>query len=136
MKYPNHNRSQCTSKKEPIHGRIDSKTSKDSFRSYQTPYNRCIKEDPVTRACPRTVRRKEFILAYVLNSSQQPPCHCNVDCSCQDRSYKLASGHMQCRMHQQLYHSRSLKNNDTKVGSADLKLRPENFVDSHPFGHF
>lgn len=65
VQYPN-DWSYCTSKEEPVPGTIVSKRSKYTFRSCQTPYHGCIKENSVIWACPRTIRMR-IIHAYILN---------------------------------------------------------------------
>ncbi|WRX30951.1 hypothetical protein QQP08_023438 [Theobroma cacao] len=50
-------RSQGTSKEEPVQSGVVSKRTEDPFWSNQTPDNRCIIEDSVTRTCPGTVGR-------------------------------------------------------------------------------
>lgn len=58
MQQPNQHWSQCANEKEPVEGWVVSQIPKYSSGPYQTPDDRCIIEDSIAWACPRTIRRK------------------------------------------------------------------------------
>lgn len=59
--------------------------------SNQTPYDRCIKSDSEFRTGPWAVGMKSLNVTNVLDASKHPPCYSKVDCTSNQRPYKLES---------------------------------------------
>ena len=56
-----------STEEEPVQCCVVAKRPENPLGSHQTPDNRCIEEDALAGACPRTVCWKEILLTYILD---------------------------------------------------------------------
>lgn len=89
MEEPDYERAGGADQKTPVQGAVVAEGAEDPPRADEAPDDRCVEEDAVAGASPGAVRRKELVVADVLDRSQEPPRNGQVDCAGNNGSNKL-----------------------------------------------